>query len=138
MPLGVSDSDRSFVDAFEQCAIGTAEFDHAAHLRVAYVYLCETSSAAASDRMKDSLLNFLAHINADPGKYHMTLTVAWMHAVRHFMKQTRASSCFADFIDRHPVLLDPEIMLTHYTAGTLFSDTARTTFVAPDIEPIPS
>ena len=42
-----------------------------------------------------------------------------------------------DFIDRNPILLDSKIMLTHYSAGLLFSDAARAAFVEPDLDPIP-
>ena len=34
-------------------------------------------------------------------------------------------------------LLDPKIMLTHYSAERLFSPEARAEFVEPDIDPIP-
>jgi hypothetical protein len=42
-----------------------------------------------------------------------------------------------DFIERNPLLLDSKIMLTHYSAGLLFSDAARAEFVEPDLDPIP-
>ena len=43
----------------------------------------------------------------------------------------------AVFMEANPRLLDPKIMLTHYSAEVLFSPTARQSFVRPDIQSIP-
>lgn len=129
--------DDAFVEAFEHCRIEPGNFDHPAHVRLAYAYLCHHEPEAACARMKGSLLQFLAHIGADPNKFHETMTRAWILAVRHFMDLTGPTACYAQFIEQAPDLLDPRIMLTHYSAETLFSDAARAGFVDPDIQPIP-
>lgn len=129
--------DDAFVDAFEHCRIAPGDFDHAAHVRVAYAYLCQDEPETACARMKASLLRFLAHAGADPDKFHETMTRAWTLAVRHFMDRIGPTASCAEFIERAPDLLDPRIMLTHYSALTLFSDAARAGFVDPDIQPIP-
>ena len=41
------------------------------------------------------------------------------------------------FMADNPALLDSRIMLTHYSAATLFSPEAQQSFVPPDIQPIP-
>lgn len=129
--------DAAFVEAFERCRIEPAEFDHAAHVRLAYVYLCKDEPEAACARMKSSLLRFLAHAGADPGKFHETMTRAWILAVRHFMDEIGPTQSSAEFVARAPDLLDGRIMLTHYSAEILFSDAARTEYVEPDRQPIP-
>ncbi len=43
----------------------------------------------------------------------------------------------AEFIEKNPQLLNTKIMLSHYSPETLFSEEARSSFVDPDIEPIP-
>lgn len=40
------------------------------------------------------------------------------------MEKTAASASADAFIDQHPEVLDSNIMLTHYSAGLLFSDRA--------------
>lgn len=40
------------------------------------------------------------------------------------MEKTTASASADAFIDQHPEVLDSNIMLTHYSAGLLFSDRA--------------
>lgn len=133
-----SAADRDFRRAFEAGEVAAADFDHRAHVRLAYVYLCEGSAEEAHERMKAALLGFLDHLGADRSKYHETVTRAWVMAVQHFMRVTPARCRSADeFIERNPVLLDSKIMLSHYSAEVLFSPAARAEFVEPDVEPIP-
>ena len=134
----VSAQDVEFRRAFEACEVAPASFDHAAHVRLAYVYLCGQSIDTAVERMKASLLAFRAHLGVDPGKYHETITRAWIMAVDHFMQQSaHGYDSAAAFMQANPVLLDTRVMLTHYSAEVLFSPEARRSFVQPDIQSIP-
>jgi hypothetical protein len=133
----ISADDDRYRSAFEALQIGPDEFDHAAHVRLAYVYLCEGSIDDAVGRMKGALLAFLAHLGIGPAKYHETITRAWVMAVDHFMNQSPPCSSSAELPRLHPQLLDSKIMLTHYSAEVLFSPAARQAFVEPDIQPIP-
>lgn len=114
-----------------------SDFDHRAHVRLAYVYLAESDTEGACEQMRGTLVRFLERHGIDPDKYHETLTRAWIMAVRHFMRKSASASSADAFIERNPELLDTDIMLTHYSAGVLFSDEARKRFVEPDLEPIP-
>ncbi len=128
--------DRNFLLAFEACTVAPAQFNHEAHVRLAYVYLAEGDVDSAVQKMRDALLSFLEHNNVPRSKFHETLTRAWVLAVRHFMGRSTSTSA-ADFIAKNPQLLDSKIMLTHYSASVLFSPDARATFVEPDLDPIP-
>ena len=132
-----SDDDRRFRREFEACSFSPGDFDHAAHVRLAYIYLCESSVDAATDSMKRSLLAFLAHLGVDAAKYHATITRAWIMAVHHFMAISATCASTSEFMKLNPELLDSKIMLTHYSAELLFSPSARQDFVEPDIDPIP-
>jgi hypothetical protein len=132
-----SSEDQTFLKEFEAFTFPPAEFDHRAHVRLAYVYLCEHDTDAAYQLMKRSLLSFITHHGADISKYHETITRAWIMAVRHFMENTPDSRSSDDFIGRNPRLLDSKIMLTHYSAELLFSEEARAGFVEPNLDPIP-
>ncbi len=132
-----SDDDRAFRRAFESGRTAPAAFDHRAHVRLAYAYLVEDDADAATARMRDALHAFLRRNGISETKYHETMTRAWILAVRHFMARTPASASADAFIDANPVLLDAKIMLTHYSAGRLFSDEARAGFVDPDLQDIP-
>jgi RimJ/RimL family protein N-acetyltransferase len=134
----LSREDLAFRRAFEACQTAPADFDHAAHVRLAYSYLCENSLEESVQRMKSSLMAFLRHYGIGESKYHETLTRAWIMAVNHFMQQSSASAdSAASFIASNSQLLDSKIMLTHYSAEVLFSAAARQAFVQPDIQSIP-
>jgi hypothetical protein len=136
MGHGLSPSDHAFRSSFEAGEVSPADFDHAAHVRLAYVYLAASDVETAVQRMREGLLRFLDHHGVPPTKFHETLTRAWILAVRHFMDRGPSSSA-ADFVEKNPALLDSKIMLTHYSAGLLFSPDARAAFVEPDLDPIP-
>jgi hypothetical protein len=132
----LSPDDRDFRAAFEAFTLAPAQFDHAAHVRLAYVYLVEHDVEAAAQQMRGALLKFIEHNGIPRSKFHETMTRAWVMAVRHFMNKS-ASASSADFLTRNAELLDSQIMLTHYSASVLFSPDARAGFVEPDLDPIP-
>lgn len=137
MEHSISAEDRDFREAFEALEVIAEDFDHRAHVRLAYIYLCEMPVDEAHRAMKNALLAFLHHLGVEEGKYHETITRAWIKAVRFFMGESETCRSADEFIDRNPRLLDTQIMLTHYSAEVLFSPEARGQFVPPDIEPIP-
>ncbi|HEX2541161.1 MAG TPA: hypothetical protein VHM00_08770 [Caldimonas sp.] len=105
-------------------------------MRLAYVYVAEHGAAAARQHMRQALLGFLAAHRIPEGKFHETLTSSWVQAVSHFMDRSSSSS-FAEFAAKSQPLLDSKIMLTHYSAQTLFSAEARASYVEPDLQAIP-
>ena len=131
-----SEEDRAFRSAFEACTIAPSQFNHEAHVRLAFIYLTEGDVDTAVQKMRDALLNFLQHNGVPLSKFHETLTRAWVLAVQHFMNRSTSTSA-ADFIAKNQQLLDSKIMLTHYSASVLFSTDARASFVEPNLDPIP-
>ncbi len=136
--FGLSEDDRLLWRDFVSCAAKPGDFDHQAHLRLAYVYLAAYGPQIGTPAFKESLLAYLAHHGIDRGKYHETLTRAWLLAVWHFMQRAGTTAGAQDFLDKSRVLLDSRVMLTHYSKDLLFSDSARRQFVEPDLEPIPA
>lgn len=137
MVHSLAPTDRSFRASVESCELAPSEFDHRAHIRLAYVYLAEHDTQHAYELMRETLHRFLDHHGVERSKYHDTLTRAWIMAVRHFMEKTPRADSADAFIDANPTMLDSRIMMTHYSADLLFSDEARDRFVEPDLEPIP-
>jgi len=133
----LSAEDRNVRQEFEACSFPPAEFNHRTHIRLAYVYLSEHDINAAHQMMRGALLSFLKYHAVDVSKYHETITLAWIMAVRHFMENTPKAESFDTFIEKNPEMLDSKIMMTHYSAEVLFSDEARAKFVEPNLDPIP-
>ena len=137
MTFRATQDDLQFKDQVESCEFPLADFNHRAHLRLAYVYLTENDTDRSTELVRTTLRSFLLHNRVDPSKYHETLTRAWILAVHHFMNRAEHANSADEFIDANPQMLDARIMMTHYSAELLFSDEARAAFVQPDLDPIP-
>jgi len=133
----LTESDRRFLAAFESCAFSADDFRHREHLRLAYIYLTLHPFAVALEKTETGLRRLLAHLGAPAAKYHRTMTEAWLRAVDHVMHSSEATAGSEQFLEIADRLLDKEIMGTHYTPHVLWSDAARTSFVQPDLQPIP-
>lgn len=138
MSLSISEKDREFITQVEACEFPIPEFNHKAHIRLAYAYLVENNTKASIQLMKNTLIGLLEFAGIEPSqKYHETITKAWVLAVHHFMSKTSNSESADEFINKNPELLDSKIMLTHYSAEVLFSQEARESFIEPNLSPIP-
>ena len=133
----LSVDDRSFREEFEAGRVPPEAFDHRAHVRLAYIYLAEHTVDTALPLMRNALRAFIAFNGIPASKYHETLTRAWILAVHHFMSAAAGAASADAFIETHPRLLNPEIMLSHYSGESLFSPEARAHFVEPNLDPIP-
>lgn len=59
---------------FEEGRVTPEQFDHRAHVRLAYVYLTEGGVEAAAHAIRGALLAFLDRHGIDAEKYHETVT----------------------------------------------------------------
>ena len=125
-------TDEEFARAFEDGAITPAQFDHVAHVRVAWIYLQESRSLDdALSRMRDAIRRFAASAGV-PGKYHETITVLWMRLLAE-VRDGGASGELSDVLRAHPALADKDLPLQYYSRERLFSDAARAAWVEPDL-----
>lgn len=128
MPL----TDEQFARAFERGEIAPAEFDHRAHVRVAWVYLREGPSLdAATTRMRDAIRRFAAAAHV-PQKYHETITVLWMRLLADAASRVATPCELAELFERCPELADKDLPLKYYSRERLFSEEARGRWVAPE------
>ena len=137
MGHAVSAEDRAFLRSFDACEVPPADFNHRAHLQLAYIMLATYGVRQAGEKFRASLQAFLAHNHIDPAKYHETMTQAWLLAVMYFMRRAGDTSSADEFVASSTVLLDPKVMFTHYSSELIRSDRARREFVEPDLDPIP-
>jgi hypothetical protein len=128
-------TDEAFARAFEKGEIAPAQFDHRAHVRVAWVYLNEAPSLEqALPRMRDAIRRFAAAAGAST-KYHETITVLWMRLLAG-VKARGASGELAEVLLAHPALADKDLPLQYYSRDRLFGDQARAAWVEPDRKPV--
>ena len=125
-------TDEAFARAFEEGAITPAQFDHVAHVRVAWIYLQESPSVDdALSRMRAAIRRFAASAGV-PQKYHETITVLWMRLLAE-VRDAGASGELSEVLRAHPALADKDLPLQYYSRARLFSDEARAAWVEPDI-----
>lgn len=133
-----SKEDTLFLNRIESCEYPIESFNHLAHLRLAYIYLSDSTPSDALASMKTAIQRLLQSHQIDESKYHATLTRAWIFAVLHFMKRVPECPSSSSFLESAPALLDSKIMETHFSPRILFSEKARRSVVYPDRDPIPN
>jgi len=115
--------------AFEAGLQDAATFDHAAHVRAAFEMLGRYDFEEALTRYAAGLRRLTARLGA-PGRYHTTITVAFLAAVAERRAATGATA-WDEFVAAAPELLDARYLGRWYPREVLGSEVARRTFVLP-------
>lgn len=125
-------SDEELIAAFESTELPADQFTHTAHVRVAWWYLVHTSLPEALLRFSRALQRF-ADAKGATGKYHETVTVAYMLILAERLEAARGLS-WSEFAAANTDLFDtPSVLNKYYRAETLASDRARRSFVMPNV-----
>lgn len=121
--------EQTLID-LDQGRLPAGGFDHRAHLHVAWHLARTLPLEEAIARMCGALRRFTAAVG-QPGKFHTTLTWAWMVIVAQRMAGERD---FDAFIAANPDLLDARDTIARHYPSTVFADPrARRTFVLPEV-----
>lgn len=130
---------KTLVRSFEDATISRDAWKHAEHLVVALYYLEGHDLNAATDKMRAGIFNLLmAGFGVDLENempYHETLTVFWMRTVFAFNLMHEGLT----MVERANLLVetfDKDHPLEFYSRELLFSDSARGSFIEPDLKPI--
>lgn len=132
-----SAADQAFLDALTARTLAASQFDHRAHLRLAWLCLSELGWPAGADRCARTIRDYANAVGATT-KYHETVTRAVLALVRDRMRR-HPCVAFGDFLDANPDLVEDALglLLVHYSRDRLFSGQARQEFLAPDLAPLP-
>jgi len=128
-------TDIEFEEKFINCSINPSDFTHEAHLRLAWLNIDKYGIEKAEKNIQSGLKNFVEFVGAKD-KYNMTLTLAAIKAVYHFMLKSKSDN-FKSFIAEFPRLKNnfKELMAFHYGFDIYTSDRAKKEFLMPDLEP---
>jgi len=128
-------SDAEFLAVFEACTIPKHDWTHAAHVRMAWLYLTQLRFADALEAVRSGIQKYNRSLGNTTG-YHDTITVAFTRVIAH---RLRDGETFAAFRERNPDLFDRKLpaLLRHYTKERLSSAAARERFIEPDVEALP-
>ena len=127
-------TDDEFVASFEDCSLANADFHHADHVRMAFLYLSRYPALEALERFAGSLARF-ATASGKANLYHETITWALVLLIRERMARAGCSQTWAQFAACNTDLLNwkESILRRYYRDETLASELARSTFVFPDL-----
>lgn len=120
------------LDAFERRAIDFTQFDHEAHVYVAWLYLNEYDVTTAISRISRTLQRVALELGA-PDKFHVTITWFYMLAIAE-RRRLRPGQDWAGFraVNADLFSRDDNALWRYYTRETISSDVARMGFVLPD------
>jgi len=126
-------TDEHFIAGFEDCSLAAETFDHRAHVRMAYLYLCRYPILEAVERFSSALARF-ATAKGKPGRYHETVTWAFLFLIRERLVRAGGNQTWEKFAESNPDLMswDKSILKHYYRDDTLRSDLAKRIFLLPD------
>ena len=125
-------TDDELIAAFESTELPTEQFTHSTHVRVGWWYLHRFPLPEALARFSTGLQRYAASKGAN-GKYHETITVAYMLIIAERVAD-HPNWSWDQFAAAHPDLLvsKPSVLGRYYSDALLASDRARRVFVMPD------
>lgn len=148
-------TDDKFLAAFEACRLARKDWTHDAHVRMAWLYATRLpSGGAALARVRSGIQRLNAAFTRrqqilcrTPGVkpkemptvtgYHETITTAFVALIA---SRLEPGEDFDGFRARNPDLFDRKLsaLLRHYTPTQLFSERAKSEFVEPNLQPLPT
>src|SRR5579859_2446109 len=120
-------------------------FGHRQHVELTWLAVRRHGAPQAAELVGEGIRRTATAAGA-PGRFHVTMTRAWVELVAHHLAADLATNAAAvggapgDFdalAARHPDLLDKTLLSRFYRPQTLAADAARTAWVEPDLEPFP-
>jgi len=137
-------NDSDMIRQFEDCSFPFQQWNHAAHVRVGFLYLRDRPFEEAVSLMRNGIQAYnAAHdVPSGPGQgYDETTTCALMHLIHVTMDaygEMLPVASSQEFCDRHPQLMTKHILRLFYSPQRRLDPDARRTFLSPDLTPLPS
>ena len=131
-------TDDEFLADFEACRLQGADFDHRAHVRMAWLMLQRQPLDDAVESICAGIQRFALHLGATT-KFHRTISEALARLIAS-KAAAAGSTTWSGFAHAHPELMSNVrgLLTQYYSPELLDSDIARGHFVAPDRAPLPS
>lgn len=133
--------EQVFMKEFED-SMDPRLWTHRAHVRMAWNYLKELGKDTATPVIKETIRR---HFEMNPSKrqsYHETITSFYIHLVNLAIEspdnKLQDQDDFFEFMERYPILTDQNAIYKYYSPKMLKSQDARSQFLPPDLQPLPS
>ena len=127
-------NDEQFETLFATAEFPSELFNHEAHLRLAYIHIQKYGLEIAEQNITEQLISYVSKLGASD-KFHLTLTVASVKAIDHFMRRTQTDN-FSELIQKHPGLNThfKELIQSHYKEDIFNSEEARKRYMTPSLQ----
>ena len=125
-------TDQEFLSAINDGSL--PQLDHAGHLRAAWILLDSQPLFEGLHALRQLFQQYATSKGA-PQHFHETITGAFAFAIHEKICSGPQYSCWEDFYQANPEFYAGiEYLHRWYSADTLDSELARSTFVMPDRE----
>ena len=129
-------NDGEFLMQFKNKTLNPIHFNHVGHLRLSWIYLThhdlETSIVGVCAGIKE----YAESLGANT-KFHITITDSLVRIMAKRL-EAMAQEDWQSFLDQNRDMVDDavSVLLQYFSKDLLFSESARTALVKPDIQPI--
>ena len=133
-------NDEEHLRRFEDHPLPLDQWNHRAHLKVAYLYLNRFSYDEALERLRAGIKAYNAAqgiLDTPTGGYHETLTQVWLQLVNTTLRQFGPAATADAFFEVQTQLQSKRTPLLFYSRDRLMSAEAKSAFVAPDLAELP-
>ena len=121
-------TDAEFLAALESATLPEAAFNHAGHVRAAWLYLRQGSFPEALAKVSAALRAY-ATAHGKPDRYHETITVAFLALINERLQLRGDGGDWRSFLEANHDLLDRRLLMHYYRPETLASSAARRVFI---------
>ena len=129
-------SNRDFLTQFTNKTLNPVHFNHVGHLRLAWIYLMHHDLDTSVQGVCSGIKAYAESLGARD-KFHLTITDSLVRIMAKRL-DTMANKDWQSFLEQNKDMVDNAIavLLQYFSRDLLFSESARTALVAPDIRPI--
>ncbi len=130
----------NLIKQFQTCTLPRDRWTHQAHLTVAFWYLMHGPLPDATQQIRTEIQQYnLANgiLMTPTSGYHETLTLFWISLLHHYLQQHREGDLITLLKGLLEIYADPRLPLQYYSPDRLMSWEARTTWMEPDLKPLP-
>jgi len=127
----ITDDDLQFLESFEQCSLASKCWNHAAHIRMAWLVLQQEGSfESALERIRQGIKRFNSANNSNG--YHETITVAFARLID---ARRIPNESWQMFFEKNNDLFEKNCLEKFYSPELLSS--AHDIYFEPDRSPLP-
>jgi hypothetical protein len=127
---------------FESGTLPRGQWTHGAHLAVACWYLLCYQDDEATRRIRDGIRNYndaAGILTTRDSGYHETITLFWIWLIKDYLSTVARERSIVWIINNLLTRYsDQRIPFHYYSRDLLLSSDARTRWIDPDLNPLPS